>query len=114
MTSPVIYVAGPMTNYPEFNFPAFDAAADALLYRGYAVVAPNRLTLPCGCSGPTRCGPIAHTWHEYMRMCIRALMDCSAVATLEGWESSRGAAAEVRIARDLEMRVAPVSWWLEG
>jgi len=36
---PSIYIAGPMTGYPEFNFPAFDAARD-YLERDWNVISP--------------------------------------------------------------------------
>lgn len=35
-----VYVAGPMRGYDNFNFPAFDAARDALLKNGYNVISP--------------------------------------------------------------------------
>jgi hypothetical protein len=35
-----IYVAGPMSGYPEFNFPAFFAAEDKLTKEGWKVFNP--------------------------------------------------------------------------
>lgn len=35
-----LYIAGPMTGYPDANYPAFHVARDALLAHGYQVVSP--------------------------------------------------------------------------
>jgi hypothetical protein len=39
---------------------------------------------------------------------------CDSVATLHGWEKSRGAQLEVHVANALEMRVESVDWWAIG
>ncbi len=41
-----VYVAAPMSNVPQFNVPAIDAAANALRARGYEVVSPAELDDP--------------------------------------------------------------------
>jgi hypothetical protein len=46
------------------------------------------------------------TWEESMRACIRVMMSADAVLVLPGWEGSRGALVEVRIARDIGMVVS--------
>jgi hypothetical protein len=40
------YIAGPMTGLPEFNFPAFHAAAASLRARGFEVENPAQRPLP--------------------------------------------------------------------
>lgn len=110
---PVIYVSGPMTGIEHWNFPAFAAAVADLRSAGYDVVSPHEVALPCGCSGgPARCGADEHTWAEYLRGDLVALLDCTAVALLPGWESSRGAALETHVAKALGMPVRPVAEWL--
>ncbi len=37
---PTIYIAGPMSGYPQYNFPAFDEARDELRENGWQVVSP--------------------------------------------------------------------------
>lgn len=90
-----IYISGPMTGLPEYNFPAFDAAAAALRGMGYEVVSPAELnrdtTLP---------------WEVYLRNDIKALCDCDMVALLPGWEGSKGAHLEVHVAHRLGIRIA--------
>lgn len=41
-----VYLSGPMTGYPQDNFPAFEAAAAALRQRGYDVVSPAEMDSP--------------------------------------------------------------------
>jgi Domain of unknown function (DUF4406) len=88
-----IYVSGPMTGLPELNFPAFNATAESLRAVGHVVTNPAELN------------PDGASWHDCMRRDIVALMDCDTVATLPGWEHSKGARLEVLIAERLGMTV---------
>lgn len=82
-----VYIAGPMTGLPAFNFPAFHAAAAQLRAAGYEVENPAENPVPA-CGG---------TWLGYMRMAIAQVATVDAVVLLPGWEGSKGA----RIERDL-------------
>lgn len=97
-----IYVAGPMTNLPEYNLPAFALATDRLKMAGYRPVNPGRHGV----------NP-AYTWQDYIRRGLIELLQCEAVALLPGWENSQGAALEVHVAKALKMDVEPLSTWLE-
>ena len=88
-----IYLSGPMTNMLELNFPLFHSTAATLRAAGHSVVNPAELN------------PEPSTWSECMRRDIAALMECDTVATLPGWENSKGARLEVHIARELGMKV---------
>lgn len=46
-----------------------------------------------------------HTWLDYMRADIKALMDCDAVFAMPNWIESRGAMIEVKLAKDLKIPV---------
>lgn len=109
-----LYVSGPMSGLPEFNFPAFVEATSKLERAGFKVTNPSALSLPCGCSGPTQCRPAPHEYHEYLRMCLQALVgnDISGIALLPGWENSKGAAVEMAVGRALGWPVQPVGFWL--
>lgn len=96
-----IFVCGPMSGLPNFNLPAFAAAADALQVTGYDPVNPGRNGQRPGWS-----------WRDYMRAAIHDLVDCDAVALLPGWENSRGACIEQRLALDLGLPVHPLDLWL--
>lgn len=89
-----VYVSGPMTGIPEYNFPAFAAAATALRERGHEVVSPHELNPVDGAPMP---------WSWYLRRDIAALVECDAIATLPGWRTSKGATLEVHIAAALGM-----------
>jgi hypothetical protein len=39
--SKVLYIAGPMSRIPQYNFPLFEAAAVALREEGYTIVSPH-------------------------------------------------------------------------
>ena len=89
-----VYIAGPMTGLPDFNYPAFHAEAARLRAAGFEVENPaDNPHPPCG------------SWAGYMRMAIRQISHCDAVAFLPGWNSSRGARLERRIALDLGLSV---------
>ncbi|WLP18211.1 DUF4406 domain-containing protein [Klebsiella michiganensis] len=86
-----IYIAGPMTGFPEFNRPAFHDAAAALKSNGHVVL--NPATLPDGLSQ-----------FEYMDICLVMLRCSNAIYLLQGWESSAGARVEQALAEKLNLR----------
>jgi len=90
-----IYLSGPMTGIPDHNFPAFHEWAARLRAQGHAVVSPAEL-------GEGK------TWAECLRLDIRELCTCDAIALIPGWEGSRGAHLELHIAHRLELEVIPL------
>ncbi|MBP8821724.1 MAG: DUF4406 domain-containing protein [Brachymonas sp.] len=89
-----VYLAGPMTGYADFNFPAFNAAANGLRAEGLRVVNPADHGLVEGA-----------TWADYLRHDIAKIAGCESIALLPGWSKSKGAQLEVHIARALEMPI---------
>lgn len=89
-----IYLAGPMTGLPEFNYPAFSAEAARLRGLGYTVENPAE--------NPE---PECRSWEGYMRRAIGQLITCDAITFLPGWADSRGATLERDLALDLKIRV---------
>lgn len=98
-----IYIAGPMSGRPEFNYPAFFRAADALTAVGHEPINPART------EGREDC----KTWLDYMRAALRDIADADAVALLPGWGESRGATVERNLAASLDLPVRPLEAWLE-
>ncbi len=89
-----IYVAGPMTGLPDFNYPAFNAAAATLRAQGHTVLNPAENPVPA-------CG----TWQGYMRMALAQLVQCECIVLLPGWADSKGALIERKLAQVLGMDV---------
>lgn len=87
------YVAGPMTGYPELNYPAFADASAKLRAMGFDVVSPAELN------------PITTPYREAMQNDIRALIECDSITMLDGWENSKGATLEHHISSVLGLTV---------
>jgi hypothetical protein len=51
-------------------------------------------------------------WHRAMRICIKAMMDCDGVALLPDWHESKGAKHERDLGLNVDMRVAPLWYWI--
>jgi hypothetical protein len=59
-------------------------------------------------SNPVRfCAPDLE-WHEALKICVGELVGCGGVALLQGWEQSRGATLELKLAQDLHIPVVYV------
>lgn len=86
-----VYIAGPMTGYPELNYPAFHDAAARFRRMGFEVVSPAELN------------PITEGYHAAMRKNILALIECSHIHMLQGWQASKGATLEHHIATVLQI-----------
>jgi len=83
-----IYIAGPMTGYPDHNFPAFCEAAKRFREAGWEVVNPAE----------NFGGDTSLPREAYMRCNIAAIAQCDAIAMLPGWQNSRGATLERDVA----------------
>ena len=90
-----IYIAGPMTGYPEFNFPAFDKARDSLNAQGWVVLSPADLDREAG-YGPD--SDKTEPLKEVIKRDLSAIQSVDAMFMLDGWQSSKGARAEHALA----------------
>lgn len=90
----VVYISGPMTGYPEYNYPAFIKAEEELRKMGYTkIINPAKIDHP------------DTDWSNCMRRAITELMKADAVVLLPGWNHSKGANIEVKLAINLGMPV---------
>lgn len=105
----ILYLAGPMSGRPQFNFPMFDAAASMLRMQDWEVINPAELD---GDKQRHQCiaspdGKVDHnvpnedgmTWGDYLSRDVKLVADeAHAVVVLPGWETSKGARLEVFVA----------------
>lgn len=94
-----LYVAGPMSGYPDFNYPAFNAAAERLRAANDLVENPAE-------------NPEEIDWQGYMRTALAQVVRVEGVAVLPDWQMSRGATLEVHVAHALQLPVLTVDHWL--
>lgn len=91
----IIYVAGPMTGLPDFNYPAFIEAGKMLEAEGHTVLNPVN-------SEKENTGEYQQqSWDWYLRRAIKLLCDAEAIYLLPNWQNSKGATLEVYIADQL-------------
>lgn len=111
-----LYLAGPMTGIPQFNFPVFDAAATKLRDRGHIIITPSELDNP-----ETRAAALAspdgapgsgttndETWGDFLARDVKLLADepdLDGIAVLPNWTKSRGARLEVFVALLCKKRI---------
>ncbi|MCS6578235.1 DUF4406 domain-containing protein [Curtobacterium poinsettiae] len=100
-----LYIAGPMTGYEYFNYPAFRFAEQQLRSAGFDVLNPVDAEQHNTTGAP-------QAWDWYMRHALRMVVDSDGVALLNGWEQSRGAQLENHVATSLGMPVRPIAGWL--
>jgi len=92
-----VYIAGPMTGLPEFNFPAFFRVAEIVRQQGHEAI------------NPAEAAPPDMPWAWYMRRALRLLLDADEVWMLPGWEHSPGARMEFHVASGLGMPIRCLS-----
>ena len=100
-----IYIAGPMTGYKEYNFPAFYKAEEELRSWGWRPINPARVDEEAGFD------PLAASTedlHKHIQELVSRdlsliIKDCAAIYMLKGWENSNGARTEWQTALWLQM-----------
>lgn len=109
---PRVYIAGPMSGHPRFNFPAFDAAAERLRGAGFEVISPaelddppaRRAALDSVDGSPTAYAEATgETWGRMLARDVRIIADgdLDAIVVLPGWDRSRGALLETFVGHAL-------------
>ena len=96
------YLAGPMSNYPQFNFPAFIAAAADIRARGFDLVSPAELDAENGVdvqamgSKDGDASKLTQTWADLLARDVKLIADqVQGIIFLQpDWYKSRGARLE--------------------
>lgn len=90
-----IYIAGKVTGEPiDKTITKFSQAQTTIETMGFEVVNPIEVV-----------NNMDEPWHNAMKTCIRAMLDCDAVVILPCWQLSRGAKIERQLADDLDVDV---------
>lgn len=111
-----VYLAGPMTGIPFFNFPTFMSAAKALRDAGHEVFNPAEndiKTIGRDFSVDYPTGDAAQLAKDTGFTLRKALADdlnficlhAEAIALLPGWENSKGVRAELATAQALKLQI---------
>lgn len=89
-----IYISGPMSGINRFNFPLFNRTAVRLRNMRWEVV------------NPVEVNPDTSTcWLDCIAADLKAMVDCTAICLLPGWEKSFGAQIEHLAAQKMGMTV---------
>ena len=122
-----IYIAGPMRGKPDYNYPAFNEAAEKLRCDGWDVENPADISDRFGPqdeiaksflfmdADPT-CVPPELSMRDYIRQKGRlarklvayelgVVASCDAIYLLKGWENSEGTRAELHTALEHGLQI---------
>lgn len=101
-----VYIAGPMSGYPNFNFPTFYDVEEALVSMGFDTVNPAALDeagLPEGVDEEDLGG--VYSKQKFLLRDFRELVHCDGIVLLPDWWVSQGANAELAVARFIGLEV---------
>lgn len=100
-----IYIAGPMSGYPEFNFPAFHKEANRFRRAGWLVFNPAEKESEKGLSDEARetgdslkAIEKGFDFREVFTWDLEKVVAADAIYMLRGWQYSPGATAEHAVA----------------
>lgn len=101
-----IYLSGPMSGIPEFNAPAFKAAAKELRARGHHVMSPLEMDIDDGVDFNN-----LPSWGTLLSRDVKAIADSGieGICVLPGWSLSRGARLEVALGLILRLPIILLS-----
>ena len=117
MSEEAVYLAGPMSNIPFFNFPAFFDGEQKLRELGYeSIFSPARQDIETYGDFWRECPTGSHdeakgksgepiTYRDVLRKDLNWILDhADVIALLPGWEKSKGVKAEKALAECLQLK----------
>ena len=87
-----VYISGPMSDYPDYNYEAFNEAERLLKETGFVPLNPAR-------------NPQGLEYNHYMDISMAMIRASEAVFCLDGYENSKGALAEIAYAKSLGLQI---------
>jgi hypothetical protein len=91
-----IYIAGPMTGLPSYNYPKFLSVEEDLKKMGYKnILNPARIAN----------GETGKAYSYYIRESLNLIKNADAVVFLNGWENSKGANLEHHCAKLMNLKI---------
>lgn len=106
-----LYISGPMTGIPHWNYPAFTDAAAELRAWGFNVISPHELDQDAG-KDPEASWTAADRREAIARDVEAVAKLADGVAVLDGWAASFGARAEVAVASALSLPIQTIHEWI--
>jgi len=85
-----IYIAGPMTGLPDYNYPKFHSMESLLREMGF-----RNILNPADIAG----GETGYYYGYYIRESLKMIAKADIVVFLDGWENSKGANLEFHAAQ---------------
>ena len=108
----IVYIAGPMTGLPEFNFPMFNRVARMLRQDGHTCFNPAERDVERHPEIDFTCGDTQHVASQgfSLREALaedtnHICLEADTIYMLPGWETSLGARAEHALAVALKHRI---------
>lgn len=115
-----LYLAGPMTWIPQFNFPTFECWSSDLRRAGFTVVSPHeadpgetREIAWASVDGDPSVLPLFDGPVETAVRNVFGIGECDGVALIDGWYKSSGTVHEIATANRFQIPVAPVEMWFD-
>ena len=99
-----IYIAGPMTGRPGFNYPSFRRVAKLLREDGWDVISPVEMGDMIGPPEYLELNVADLAWLKELEL-ETIIRKADAIYLLPGWEKSKGARMELSIALITELEV---------
>lgn len=99
--SRIIYLSGPMTGYPDLNYPLFHEVTTELRSAGHRVYNPAEFPH----DGDVSTFPIRQAFAAY---CSFICLEANTLVLLPGWERSKGVAAEFMLAQNCKLQI--IEW----
>lgn len=104
----IYYLAGPMSGYPDFNYPFFDSIATSLRNSGHTILSPSGLDNGVPPESYNR----TQSYKYYIYQSLMLLKEADAIILLPDWYYSKGARIELDIAIATEMPVYNL-WYVD-